>query len=222
MLLKDILSDYKPAYPDNGLWSDTFEMLAENSYDKEIVDTLIAEYTRDGEFRSPIILSTLAEDGGDEDYEYEPYVKNGTHRVYALYLMGVEEVEVQHGYQDVSSEEIYGEEWTPYPNTVTVIKFDKDFSDDEYEDLWDNLMQALCSFKVSDTFWLESDLGVSSNVITVYWAGMEFDEDRLNIINNATAQRIADKVTKEQCITKTVTFFSEEDEQRFHQEAANW
>lgn len=219
MLLTELLANYKPAYPCSRLWADTFALLESNPFDKEVTQDLLTELARDGKFREPIILSVedLSED--EDSRPYDAYVENGTHRIYAYYLAGHENVFAQEGWQVDNAEEMYGEDWSLYPETVTVFKPTASITEEQHEDIID----CLRSFKISDDYWLTSDLAVTvHDLFTVTWSGMELDEEKWDVITEAAGSRLAALLPDHKFIIKTVTFFSQAEYALFYQETQSW
>jgi hypothetical protein len=154
MLLTDLLMTYKPIYPKSAVWTDTFALFEADPNEMQVVNDLVDELSRNDYFREPIILSDDTDDPDiEEDERTGPIVGNGTHRVYASYLVGKETVYVQHGW--TVHEEISDEE--EYPMTGTIITLTGEgepFTDDDF----DNIITSVRSIRVSETEWLESDM----------------------------------------------------------------
>jgi len=224
MLLTDLLSGYKPVYPESHLWPDTFAIFETNANDKEIIRDLLEELARDGDFREPIILSTVEEhdftpDEDGEVHPYDPYIQNGTHRVYASYLAGRKEVTVQEGWLPDLPEETSEEEYSLYPATMTIIKMNESVEDELFWSLVDNII----SFRVSPDLWLNSDVqGSQADVITVTWSHVELDELKRTTINTAVIDRVAHHLGSKNFVAKTFTFFTESEEDWYYKESRTW
>jgi hypothetical protein len=168
MHLDEIMKNYKPLYPDSGLWEDTFKMIDEDPVDSEIVQELLADLENNGEFREPVYLTTYeayleaaaqykyAE--GDTTDPYVPRVSNGTHRIYAHYLSKTKDVKVKFG-------------WTPeiqedYPILASKIVIHPDLSEESLYQLWDRLY----SFKLNKDVWMTSELvSFNNNCFHILW-----------------------------------------------------
>lgn len=146
MDLNELMKNYAPVYPNSHQWADTFQVFSENTNDMAIVQDLVSDLLKDGRLREPVTLSTPE----DEDEEYQPFVKNGTHRIYAHHLAGIRDVYVHHGWVDTTDETVAPLD--DYDMVVTFIKFQEALAD---ELLWE-ISDAVRSFKVSDELWFES------------------------------------------------------------------
>lgn len=168
MHVDEIMKNYKPLYPDSGLWEETFQMIKEDPVDYSIVQELLDDLEKHGEFREPIRLTTyegyleaVAEykhlEGESAD-PYVPHVNNGTHRIYAHYLSEHKEVKVQYGWEPVTDEN--------YPFLASRIAFPPDLGEAALYELWDRFR----SFKLTDDIWVESELvSVSNNHFHIIW-----------------------------------------------------
>ena len=181
MHIDELMKNYKPLYPDSGLWEDTFKMLSENPDDVEIVQELLADLKNHGEFREPVILTTeeehLASNAhyaymeGNNPPSYIPYVSNGTHRLYAHHLSGNKEVKVQHGL--FPDGEIDFDSIADFPMLASNIVFPADLHRDKVWEIWDKME----SFKLNDDIWISTDLmSTHENNFRVYW---EYDPDKV-------------------------------------------
>lgn len=169
MHIDEIMKNYRPLYPDSGLWEDTFKMIDEYPVDYEIVQDLIADLENQGEFREPIVLTTY--EGyleaaaeykhleGDNPDPYVPHVNNGTHRVYAHYLSTKhKDVKVQFGWKPEVDE--------PYPFLASQAIFPPTLDSESIYELWDRFR----SFKLTDDIWVESELvSVNDNKFHIIW-----------------------------------------------------
>lgn len=169
MHIDEIMKNYKPLYPDSGLWEDTFQMIREDPIDSELVQDLLADLENHGEFRKPIRLTTYESYleaaaeykhlEGDNPDPYIPHVNNGTHRVYAHYLSTKhKEVKVQFGWEPEVDEH--------YPFLASRVTFPNGIDSEAIYALWDRFR----SFKLSDGIWIESELvSVNDNKFHIIW-----------------------------------------------------
>lgn len=169
MHIDDIMKNYKPVFPDSGLWEDAFRMMDEDLIDSQLVQELRDELEQNGEFREPIVLRTYeayleaneeyAHLEGESTDPYVPYVNNGTHRVYAHYLSSKhKEVKVQYGWEPELEED--------YPFLASKISFPPCLSDKGIYELCDRFR----SFKLTNEVWMESELvSINGNNFHIIW-----------------------------------------------------
>ena len=169
MHVEEIMANYQPAYPDTGLWEDTFRVLREDPNDWAVVQELLAHLGKDHQFREPVILSSPEEflrleekyptPEDEEPDVYTPYVQNGTHRIYAHYLSGHKDVKVQVGYSEPDRDELY-------PILASRVIFPEGTPDETVWELFDKAR----SFKLTDDLWVTSDiLSSSGNTFESHW-----------------------------------------------------
>lgn len=179
MHVEDIMKNYNPVYPEGGTWQDTFKVMQDSPSDFSVVNELMADLEKYGEFREPIVLSTEEEyvkewadyefDEGEELEPYIPFVRNGTHRVFAHYLSENKDAKVQFGWHPNGEEETDNDDF--YPLIVSRVSFPAKLD----EDSADELFSKCRSFKLTEDIWINSDLMSSyySNY-DFYWdSGLE-------------------------------------------------
>lgn len=216
MHIDEIMKNYKPLYPDSGLWEETFQMIEEDPVDSQLVQELLDDLERTGEFREPITLTTY--EGyleaaveykhleGDSPDPYVPHVNNGTHRVYAHYLSQHKEVKVSFGWKPVTDEN--------YPFLASRIAFPPSLGEEALYELWDRLR----SFKLTDDIWVESELvSVNNNHFHIIWGfGREKLEElfpHAELINEKTLS-FTEKLGLE-CTAKIGIISSEAEDESF-------
>ena len=182
MHVEDIMKNYHPVYPEGGTWQDTFKVMRESTADFDVVQQLVTDLEKYGEFREPIVLSTEEEyikewadyefDEGEELDPYSPFVRNGTHRVFAHYLSSNKDAKVQLGWHSDGEE---SKEEDAYPVIVSLMHFTSALDDESSDDLFGKCR----SFKLTEDIWINSDLmSGSGNAVTMYWSsGLEQVED---------------------------------------------
>lgn len=144
MKLSELLATYSSVYPESGKWEETVELLLNDPVERATVEDLLEELSVHGTWREPILL-----DPGDE--EYPPTVANGTHRVVASILHGLETVPVSHTTAPATPAED-SPETTSYSWLESEIRFAEPLS----EELVDQLFGVLRSFRVDGNHWLTS------------------------------------------------------------------
>lgn len=214
MDLKTIMKDYSPMYPDTHKWEDTFKAFADDPNEMELVHVLMEELDTYGSFREPITLSTYEQQFDPEDEEpYFPHVMNGTHRMYAHYLSGLHEVQVQHGWQDVNEE-------YEYKMIETLLKFPAMLSDKQQDDLFDYLR----SFKLTETIWVETDVMSSSygQLFSLIWSDDIMEDEDFPLLETVIGDRL-DKLGITEFVIVTKRIHSEQEDDDFNAEfkAAN-
>lgn len=137
LLVEDIVSKYKPIYPEEGgSWQDTVEWLYAN--ERERMDELFENIKKVG-VREPIVLT----DDPDED----SYVSNGTHRVSVALYHGLITLPTTDSYPALSSlDQKYLRLKIELLNAPGLSK--------EHDGL---LFDELCSWKLDDEHWVNAD-----------------------------------------------------------------
>lgn len=170
MHVDEIMQNYKPVFPDSGLWEDAFQMMKDDPVDFKVVQDLLEDLENSGEFREPIVLRTYENYleanaeykhlEGDSPDPYVPLVNNGTHRVYAHFLSTKhKDVKVQFG-------------WTPevdedYPFLASRVAFPADLGEESIYELFDRFR----SFKLTEDIWMESEIvSTNYNNFHIIWA----------------------------------------------------
>ena len=178
MFLDELMENFKPVYPQSRVWEDTFKMLSEDPVEFEVVQALVAELEKFGEFRDPVILSSYDEWSkydrgrrylpGEERDVYVPCVQDGTHRVYAHFLHGSTEVKTQVGFPSCE-----GKDFIPY--LISFIMFPE--VPDSLDEVWTVLEKAR-SFKVSDDVWVTANT-MSSSGLKKFFICWDADEEQI-------------------------------------------
>lgn len=133
-----IMSQYLPAYSEDGTWGKAIQSLMESPSDSRVILRLIEILRTEGKFREPVIVLPAA--GNDP---YQKIVASGNHRVVAAYLAGNFEIEVSNNFYEFADH-----------TTTTVIKgFGMDKLNDELADL---LVDLLRSVEVDSSLWVTS------------------------------------------------------------------
>lgn len=166
--VNSIMSEYAPVYPESHLWKDTIHYLtSESKPDAKIVSELRKNLKKYGKFRNPITL--IEEDDSDEAWEgLRRRVANGTHRLIAAHLEGIETIDVEYCWTEVDDD----------VQLETTLSPDTPFTEDEIDFLFDEFR----SFPVSDDLWLDADIaGSGPSGFYAYWSeGCESDIPRIN------------------------------------------
>jgi hypothetical protein len=222
MHVDEIMKNYNPVYPANGTWQDTFQVMRESPSDFDIIKELVSDLEKYGEFREPIVLSTEEEyvkewadyefDEGEELEPYSPFVRNGTHRVFAHYLSERKDAKVQFGWHPNGEEPAADTEW--YPLIISRISFPAKLKEEAADELFDKCR----SYKLTEHIWINSDLMSSyQNNYDFYWdSGLEKVEDLTPYVGLIDAKVTA--IAKESGLNPTITtalVYSEEEEDVF-------
>ena len=146
MPLSELISQYSPVYPEGGSWDLTCDFLLNDEVDKEIVDTLVSVLKSGAGLREPVVLGSRTDDEDDPEF---PLVVNGTHRVCAHILAGVDTVLAAYASDvyDVSADEVTND----HLMIETVITFTPELN----EEVEDKIGDVLRSFEVDETTWFE-------------------------------------------------------------------
>jgi hypothetical protein len=134
MKLADILSQYKPLYPEAHNWEATSAYMMESPVDKDIIVELVVALQTEGAFREPILLQPSSQ-----------YVLDGTHRIIAHMVAQNNEVPVS--YDDQENEEAVESALL----TTTIV-----FSEDLTGEMFNSLFSTLRSIYISPELWLVS------------------------------------------------------------------
>lgn len=229
MHVDEIMKNYNPVYPIGGTWQDTFKVMQESTADFNVVNELISDLAKYGEFREPIVLSTEEEyvkewadyefDEGEELDPYSPFVRNGTHRVFAHYLSEHKEAKVQLGWHP-DGEEADRTDDDYYPMIVSRISF----PDKLAEESVDELFSKCRSFKLNEDIWINSDMMSSYyNNYDFYWdSGFEEVEDLGPYVTliNAKVMELVKGLGPAPIIDTVVVHSEAEDDEFFGREAA--
>jgi hypothetical protein len=189
MSVADLTSNYLPVYPEEATWEATMQLMRDDEVEDDIVESLMAEYRRDGGFREPITIQN--DDPEDPELIHmergtKGYVINGTHRLCALLRLEATHAEVAYP---------KWEEWDydePYTALETVIQFDTPCDDE----MFDDLHYALRSLRISDDLWLTSSISSQGETyFLVTWdvehdGGRDYDPQESELIEVRIVQRL--------------------------------
>lgn len=161
MRMTSLLDIYSPAYGET--WDKAFTICRD---DGEVVDNLIKEHIRHGDFRENVVLADPSE---------EPYVWDGMHRITALYDMGIPLVPFQYGYSTDSGRDFYLEIELAYKAG---------------EHIWD-IYEENRSYPLNSDFWVniesmsstENDESIELN-LTVVLTESELKKYRNEIVDS--------------------------------------
>jgi hypothetical protein len=222
MHVDEIMKNYNPVYPTDGSWQETFKVMRESPSDFDVVNQLISDLEKYGEFREPIVLSTEEEyvkewadyefEEGEELEPYRPIVRNGTHRVFAHYLSEHKEAKVQFGWHPNGEESTENTDW--YPMIVSRITFPTKLDDATSDDLFGKCR----SYKLTEDIWINSDIMSSYyDKYDFYWdSGLENVKDLTPYVALINAK--VTNIVKELGFTPiidTALVYSEEEEDAF-------
>lgn len=139
MEVSEIMSEYESCYM-GGDWEQTLAMFKSFKTDSRTLKILQEILEKDGYFREPITIDTdVHEDTG----EVSKYVADGTHRLLAAYMSGIEEVYVRDGYGETDWNEGYLKTCFEIPAEIE-------------EEVEDQLEMELRSFALDENHWVTS------------------------------------------------------------------
>lgn len=141
MLLSDLVSQYRPIYPEPNDWQTTAEYLY--AEEPEHMAELTASLLEKG-WREPVILEPLDDDSEEGDFAF---VGDGTHRVVIALTHGVFSVPTMYRSEQQS-------DYEKQPLEIIIENPDEALSEDED----DKLMDSFRSFRLNDDVWLTSDV----------------------------------------------------------------
>lgn len=228
MHVDEIMKNYNPVYPTDGTWQDTFKVMQESPSDLAVVKELVSDLEKYGEFREPIVLSTEEEyikewadyefDEGEELEPYSPFVRNGTHRVFAHYLSERKDAKVQFGWHPDGDEPTDNDDF--YPLIVSRVSFPAMLD----EDSADELFSKCRSFKLTEDVWINSDMMSSyRSDYDFYWdSGLEKVEalkPYVALINTKVTE-IVKELGATPILTTALVYSEEEEDAFFGREAA--
>lgn len=141
MLLSDLVSQYRPVYPEPNDWQTTAEYLyaEEPEHMAELTESLLAKG-----WREPIILEPLDEDSEEDDFAF---IGDGTHRVVIALTNGVFSVPTMYRSEQQSTYE-------KQPLEIIIENPGETLTEDED----DKLIDSFRSFRLNDDVWLTSDV----------------------------------------------------------------
>lgn len=147
MLLSDLISQYRPIYPEPNDWQTTAEYLY--AEEPEHMAELTASLLEKG-WREPVILEPLDEDSEEDDFAF---VGDGTHRVVIALTHGVFSVPTMYRSE-------LSRTYEKQPLEIVIEISGEALSEEED----DRLMDSFRSFRLNDDVWLTSDvIGGSGN-----------------------------------------------------------
>lgn len=183
--LAAILEDYVPVYPhENPTWDANFKFMDNEPYDLAVVEELVRQAKRDGQFKEPVYLETWAsrhyddvESEDDEDEDVRPPSKlrvlNGTHRVVAAYRAGLSHVLATFDIPPTPEDDDEAGEYDAQDYFETDVMFlDPIQTTYEDDDEFDEFFSRVRSFPVDDDTWVVADM-ISTNDgglhASIYW-----------------------------------------------------
>jgi hypothetical protein len=141
MLLSELVSEYKPLYPEQHDWAATIEYLY--AEEAEHMATLTQSLLEKG-WREPIVLEPLDEDSEEDDF---PFIGDGTHRVAIALMQGVFTVPVEYRSEQTS---LYEKE----PLELVIENPGDELTEEEE----DKLINCFRSFRLNEDIWITSDV----------------------------------------------------------------
>lgn len=158
MKLDDLITKYSPVFPEPYNWKTTLNYLLNDPVEKNILDTLVDILQNEGQFEKPVVYDDNYS-AGDEKVTNTHFVVDGTHRVCAHILLGIENVNA-----------IPEEKWKSNNYRYCLsskLTFVKNFDEDKE----DALIALLSSFPYYDNTWFNSDVSTitGGNVIVFMW-----------------------------------------------------
>lgn len=186
MSVEELMKKYHPVYPQDELWESTVALnLAD---DAEIMERLISIAKIVGEFREPITLSSE-----DDDYA----VIDGTHRVCAAHLAGLDEVWVR----DYSPDEVLwaGETDVCMVTTIHLADYNSEIAD--------TLFGVIRSIPLSEEKWVTASCASSVNgESTIIWDDVYHSVSDRRILNDAVIERLESRGLKVDFVTTELEY----------------
>jgi len=170
--LSSVMFHWRPVYPHGGDWEDTVRVLLECPGEHALVEILRGELRKNGRFNEPIYLSySPREEDDGEVYEESWTVGNGTHRVVASYLEGVDTIHATRLNDDGKPEP----EYLDLEMTLDISGASPTCEGDIESDELDFVMDYLRSFRLDDETWVECGTasGNSEGVSIFYYCPHE-------------------------------------------------
>lgn len=183
MQLSELCNKYVPIYPDTHNWEDTVAYMLADPIEAHTVQELIKVLESGGKMRKPVMLGEAT----INDKEGVPTVTDGTHRVVAHILSGVEDVFTEDYVEVDESDEVQLVEGRNYDLFLeTTVTFSESLSEEEL----DVGFSLLRSVQISDDLWLTSGLGASRNMLfditwDIYSDEQEFSSDFCESVSTA-------------------------------------
>lgn len=191
MLLSELVANYKPIYPSEHSWDATVQFMLDDPIERKTVEYLVTVLNEQGSLREAVTLGSAT----INDVDDVPTVVDGTHRVCAHILAN--KVNIFTRFEGDPRDE---EDVEAYQSTI--IKFTKDLTDDEM----DELFSVLRSFPLTDDVWYTSGCSsMSSREMSIAWD--TFDESFTGALTEKvklllTAHGYGDFVTDIRTITE--------------------
>lgn len=156
MLLSELVANYKPIYPSEHSWDATVQFMLDDPIERQTVEYLVAVLKEQGSLREAVTLGLATIDDVDD----VPTVVDGTHRVCAHILAGMVNVFTRFEGDPCDEDDVEAY----YQSTI--IKFTKELTDDEM----DELFSILRSFPLTDDVWYTSGCSsMSSQEMSIAW-----------------------------------------------------
>lgn len=161
-----------PVYSETQQWPDTMKLLMDDPIDCHIINELMRQYQKQGKFRYPIILA--------RDNNAEPYmVVDGTHRVIAAKLLGLETIWVSYGFVETDNN----------TSLVTTICFSENQWTQNLSD--DSVADVFRSVPGNDEIWFTSSMMNPGNPFIIYWDAEEGATKDIPLLHHFLKQLIA-------------------------------
>lgn len=203
----EAMKEYAPVYPESRQWADTVEYLL--NHDSDILDELKKQFLKFGFFREPVILKL---NDSEESFkncarndnsvsEHIGYVADGTHRLVAAHLLGLESILASDDYEEFEDPQ-FSIVTQVFPNS-SKVKDAKNLSLEDSDDASEVVFEKLRSIYVSDDLWITSSFASGgSNGWNIYWD--EYDTSLAQVINEAVIARLAEFFPENSFTVKTV------------------
>ena len=160
-----------PVYSETQQWPDTMKLLMDDPIDCHIINELMRQYQKQGKFRYPIVLA--------RDNNAEPYmVVDGTHRVIAAKLLGLETICVSYGFVETDNN----------TSLVTTICFSENQWTQNLSD--DSIADVFRSVPGNDEIWFTSSMMNPGNPFIIYWDAEEGATKDIPLLHHSLKQLI--------------------------------
>lgn len=194
MLLQEILNNYKPVYPEGYNWDITLDFMLTDPTESKIVYSLVATLMKGESFRRPVVLYN-PDDGPsvEDDGEEEPHVADGTHRICAHIIAGVEEVYVKNYLHSSDNANEDADEEDLESSLETKILLASTEKEEEFDNIFEEIFTELRSLELSDDLWIVADVvSMQGNVISLSWDSSRLDDLTKTLITSEVEVRLAE------------------------------
>jgi hypothetical protein len=221
MKLDELVNNYRSMAPSFKSWQITLEEMLADPFERFTVEGLAAELKEHGFFRKPVMLGAYeqwADDSKTEDEDVllstEPAVENGTHRVCAHLLAGVDDVHVHHlinreaaTYNDEVVDGIWRMASTEIVIDIPFKNVNEELSITEHSpaDADFNIWEALMSLRLSDEHWTTSDSAGSRRDGNKLFYDMTWDGEALLEPYDVLNQKLVAKLEHFGFVMKNLT-----------------